>query len=134
MTRVSEQITLTSPGPGTRRSLKVHRYGSAGARPKAYLHAALHADEWPGLLTLNHLIGMLDEADADGRIAGEVVLLPFANPIGMAQRFNGYFAGRHAFDGSGRAGRLIEIVDRNGNRLTLIRDDAGRLTEVLDTL
>lgn len=105
MTRVSEEITLTSPGPGTRRSLKVHRYGSAGARPKAYLHAALHADEWPGLLTLNHLIGMLDEADADGRIAGEVVLLPFANPIGMAQRFNGYFAGRHAFDGSGNFNR-----------------------------
>jgi len=105
MPRTTEIIPLASPAPGTQRSLKVHRYGSLGARPKAYLHAALHADEWPGLLTLNHLIGLLDEADAEGNIKGEIVLLPYANPLGLAQRMNGYMMGRHAFDGGGNFNR-----------------------------
>lgn len=105
MTRTTERIALASPAPGTQRSLKVHRYGTPGARPKAYLHAALHADEWPGLLTLNHLIGRLDTADAEGGILGEIVLLPYANPMGLAQRLNGYSMGRHAFDGGGNFNR-----------------------------
>ena len=105
MPRITEEIALASPSPGTRRSLKVHRYGIPGARPKAYFHAALHADEWPGLLTLNHLIGLLDAADAGGRIAGEIVLLPYANPIGLSQHHHGYNTGRFASDGGGNFNR-----------------------------
>ena len=105
MPRVTEEIALASPSPGTRRNLKVHRYGAPGARPKAYFHAALHADEWPGLLTLNHLIGLLDAADAEGRIAGEIVLLPYANPIGLSQHNHGYNTGRYASDGGGNFNR-----------------------------
>jgi len=105
MTRITEEIALASPSPGTRRSLKVHRYGTPGARPMAYFHAALHADEWPGLLTLNHLIGLLDAADAEGRIAGEIVLLPYANPIGLSQHHHGYNTGRYASDGGGNFNR-----------------------------
>ncbi|MEN8195968.1 MAG: succinylglutamate desuccinylase/aspartoacylase family protein [Pseudomonadota bacterium] len=105
MPRITEEIALASPSPGTRRSLKVHRYGTPGARPKAYFHAALHADEWPGLLTLNHLIGLLDAADAEGRIAGEIVLLPYANPIGLSQHNHGYNTGRYASDGGGNFNR-----------------------------
>lgn len=105
MPRLTEEIALASPSPGTRRSLKVHRYGTPGARPRAYFHAALHADEWPGLLTLNHLIGLLDAADAEGRIAGEIVLLPYANPIGLSQHNHGYNTGRYASDGGGNFNR-----------------------------
>jgi predicted deacylase len=95
MPRITEEIALASPSPGTRRSLKVHRYGTPGARPKAYFHAALHADEWPGLLTLNHLIGLLDAADAEGRIAGEIVLLPpLARPDGCRDGKAGRQAGQ----------------------------------------
>ena len=63
ITHASEEIILASPG--TRCSLKVHRFGSAGARPKAYLYAALHADKWPGQLTPNHLNEMLEESNAN---------------------------------------------------------------------
>ncbi|MCK4866833.1 MAG: succinylglutamate desuccinylase/aspartoacylase family protein [Alphaproteobacteria bacterium] len=105
MPRITEEIALASPSPGTRRSLKVHRYGTSGARPKAYFHAALHADEWPGLLTLNHLIGLLDAADAEGRIVGEIVLLPYANPIGLSQHHHGYNTGRFSADGGGNFNR-----------------------------
>ena len=105
MTRVTEEIPLASPSPGTRRSLKVHRFGVPGARPKAYFHAALHADEWPGLLTLNHLIGLLDAAEAEGRITGEIVLLPYANPLGLGQHHHGHITGRFSADGGGNFNR-----------------------------
>ena len=76
---------LPAPAPGTARHLLVHRFGQANARPKAYLQAGLHADELPGVLVLRHLAGLLEAAEAEGRVRGEVVLVPVANPIGMAQ-------------------------------------------------
>ena len=80
------RIDLPAPAPGTARHLVVQRFGAAGARPKAYLQAALHADELPGVLVLHHLARLLAEAEAAGRVLGEVVLVPLANPIGLAQR------------------------------------------------
>lgn len=97
MKKTVERIALPSPSPGTRRELTVHRYGAPGARPRAYLQAALHADEHPGLLALNHLIRMLDEA-RDPMI-GEIVIVPIANPIGLSQQLHGYLVGRYDFSG-----------------------------------
>jgi len=105
MARTTEIIPLMSPAPGTSRHLKVHRYGTPAVGPKAYLHSSLHADEWPGLLTLHHLMVMLDKADLEKRITGEIVLLPFANPIGLSQRVNGSVLGRFNLDGSGNFNR-----------------------------
>ena len=105
MPRTTEIIPLLPPSPGTSRYLKVHRYGTPGTGPKAYLHSSLHADEWPGLLTLHHLMAMLDEADEAGKISGEIVLLPYANPIGMSQRVNGNLIGRFDLDGTGNFNR-----------------------------
>jgi len=116
--RLTTTIDLPSISAGTRRYLTVHRYGQAGARPKAYFQAALHADEWPGLLVLHHLTRLLDVADADGRIAGEVLVVPFANPIGLAQQVGAAHAGRYALDGSG---------DFNRGWPDLSVDAAGRL-------
>ena len=97
MKRTVERIPLPSLSPGTRRELTVHHYGTPGARPRAYLQAALHADEHPGLLTLNHLIRMLDEAPDP--IQGEIVIVPVANPIGLSQQLHGYLVGRYDFSG-----------------------------------
>lgn len=105
MSHTIEKIALKSPAPGTERFLTVHRFGTIGARPKVYLQAALHADEWPGLMALNHLIPMLDHADKAGRIMGEIVLLPYANPIGLDQRLGGAMPGRYSFDGAGNFNR-----------------------------
>ena len=58
--------------------------GRAGA-PKIYMHAALHADETPGMLILHHLLPRLQAAAEAGQIPGEVVVLPQANPLGGAQ-------------------------------------------------
>jgi len=95
MKRTVERIALPSLSPGTRRELTVHRHGQPGARPRAYLQAALHADEHPGLLALNHLIRMLDAARDP--ILGEIVIVPIANPIGLSQQLHGYVVGRYDF-------------------------------------
>ena len=95
-------IRLPSPAPGTERELKVRRYGTPGARPKAYLHAALHADEWPGLMALHHLSATLDALDAKGDIVGEVMVVPVANPIGLAQGINDHVVGRYALMDDGQ--------------------------------
>ena len=98
MPRQVERIALPAMSLGTGRELVVHRYGRPGARPKAYLQAALHADELPGGLVLHHLIRRLDEADAANRIRGEIILVPVANPVGLGQVVGGRHAGRLELD------------------------------------
>ena len=90
-----ERIALPSPSPGTERHLVVRRYGREGARPKAYIHASLHADETPPMLVLHHLARMLDEAAETGAIKGEIILVPYANPIGLDQEVGSTHVGRH---------------------------------------
>ncbi|WP_169579600.1 succinylglutamate desuccinylase/aspartoacylase family protein [Saccharospirillum impatiens] len=89
---ITKHLPLPSPAPGMQRHLMVHEYGS-GPR-KAYLQAGLHADEWPGLLTLQHLMASLDTLEQAGHIHQRVVIVPFANPVGMNQRLFGKFPGR----------------------------------------
>ncbi len=75
---------------GTERHLVSLHYGTrrrdATRSEKAYLQASLHADELPGMLVMHHLIALLDRAEAAGRMRGEVVLVPVANPIGLSQQ------------------------------------------------
>jgi len=98
------QILLPSPAPGTSRSLAVCRHGLPGARPRAYLHAGLHADEHPGLLVLHELRRLLDGTPASA-ITGEIVIVPVANPVGLTQHLNGHLVGRFGFDGTGNFNR-----------------------------
>jgi predicted deacylase len=116
------RIPLPSPAPGTQRHILVRRYGEPGARPKAYLHASMHADELPAILVAHHLARLLEEASADERILGEIVLVPVANPVGLAQRINGGLLGRHELDGGGNFNRnwpsLTEpLAERVGRQL-----------------
>ena len=121
---LSTRIALPSPAPGTRRELTVHHFGQPGARPKVYIQAALHADEWPGLLVVQHLLTRLQQAETEGAIQGEVVVVPVANPVGLAQYVNGRVIGRFDLDNSGNFNRnfpdltdivLAEVGDRLGD-------------------
>lgn len=87
-------IDLIAPAPGVSCRVAVQRYGTPGRGPKAYVQAALHADEVPALLVAQHLAALLAALEAQGRVAGEVVLVPMANPIGLAQRLLGQHEGR----------------------------------------
>ena len=105
MPTTTDCITLPAPAPGTYRLLRIHRYGIPGARPKAYIQAAIHADEIPALLVAQHLLRGLEQAQAQGQIVGEVVVVPVANPIGLSQHFNGRLLGRFDYEGTGNFNR-----------------------------
>lgn len=85
---------LLSPSLGQQRQLSSLHFGAPGARPKVYLQASLHADELPGMLVAHHLRHALAQAEAQGQLLGEVVLVPLANPIGLAQRLDRQPLGR----------------------------------------
>ena len=85
---------LTRNTPGVSIELQSLHFGRPGQGPKATIQAALHADEIPGLLVAHHLRERLAALEAEGRIVGEVVLVPVANPIGLAQRVLGAVEGR----------------------------------------
>ena len=117
------RIDLPVAAPGVQRTLTAHYYGAPGARPKAYIQAALHADEIPGLLVAQHLLRGLEQAHHDGRILGEIVVVPVANPIGLNQHLNGRLLGRFDFASTGNFNR--DFPDLTALALDRVR---GRLT------
>ncbi len=100
-----ESLSLLQPAPGTSRSLSVYRVGGSDPGPVVYLQAGLHADEWPGLLILQHLLQRLQHIESAGGIRGEIIIVPYANPIGMAQNLFGYVTGRFDMTGTGNFNR-----------------------------
>ena len=134
MTRETEKITLPVFSAGTTRHLLIHRWGK-GLNGKAYIQASLHADEIPGLLVAHHLIRLLEEADIQGQITGEIVVVPFANPIGLNQHVFDMHMGRHFLEtgenfnrawpdlAAGVSGRVASsLTDNAQTNVALIRD------------
>jgi uncharacterized protein len=90
--RSFREIPGGSPMQGWR--VPVVRFQAAKPGPRAYLQAALHADEQPGVAVIHELAMMLSAADAKGRLRGEIVLVPYANPIGLHQIIDQRHLGR----------------------------------------
>ena len=115
---ITEQIDIPSGSIGAAFQLAVHRFGKAGARPAIYIQAALHADEIPGMICATALRRELAVREAAGEIAGEIILVPVANPIGLAQEVLGNPIGRFNLADGGNFNRgfptfgqaLIEAV------------------------
>ena len=85
---------LLSPSLGSHKTLCSLHYGTPGRGPKIYIQASLHAEELPGMLVAHHLRRRLDDLHAQGRVRGEIVLVPAANPIGLQQWMAGNHQGR----------------------------------------
>ncbi len=100
-----ESVDIGKDKSGVARRLEFISFGAPGARPKAYVQTALHADELPGMLVIRRLIEACARADRNGDIAGEIVFAPVANPIGLAQ-----------IEGDYMQGRVERGSDRNFNR------------------
>jgi len=124
MPKTIERVDLRAMTPGTPgRRLNVLRYGKAGARPKAYLQAAIHSNEFPGMMVLHHLIPMLDKAQKAGAIKGEIVVVPHCNPIGLSQILMGNHLGRYDFFGRDNFNRNYHdladpVAEKVGAKLT----------------
>jgi len=83
---------------GNQKTLSSFHFGAPGQRPKVYIQASLHAEELPGMLVAHHLRALLEKAEAAGDIKGEIILVPVANPIGLAQRLDHKPMGRFDLD------------------------------------
>ncbi|WP_322045988.1 succinylglutamate desuccinylase/aspartoacylase family protein [Paraburkholderia sp. J67] len=84
---------LIAPALGTAREITSFHYGKPGGQ-KVYVQSSLHADELPGMLVSWALRRKLAAIEAEGRMRGEVVVVPVANPIGLNQQFLGHLVGR----------------------------------------
>ena len=91
---------LLSPSLGSHKTLTSFHYGLPGARPKVYVQASLHAEELPGMLVAHHLRSLLQAEEDAGTLVGEVIVVPVANPIGLAQRLDHKPMGRFELDTS----------------------------------
>jgi len=89
---------LLSPSLGSQKTLTSFHFGQRATGLKIYIQASLHAEELPGMLTAHHLRAQLEAAEAAGLIRGEIVLVPVANPIGLAQRLDHKPMGRFEQD------------------------------------
>ncbi|MCV2370872.1 succinylglutamate desuccinylase/aspartoacylase family protein [Roseateles oligotrophus] len=85
---------LMPASAGTARHVRSLHFGRAESGRKAYIQASLHADEVPPMLVAQALRERLLALEAAGLIAGEIVLLPMANPIGLSQEMQGVLCGR----------------------------------------
>ena len=97
-TKKIQRIALPQSSMGNGRRLTIIRYGTRANGKKAYIQAGLHADEPPGLLVMHHLVDELDQLDEEGRIDGEIVLVPVANPVGISQWRDTVLSGRADFN------------------------------------
>jgi len=87
-------IPLLQTAPGVQHSLQVMRFGVGLTGPKAYIQASLHADEAPAMLVAHQLAQALANHEQSGALLGEVTVVPYANPIGLAQIQLGQQEGR----------------------------------------
>lgn len=76
---------LRSSYLGTQRELISFHYGTGKPGQKIYIQSSLHADELPGMLVSHALRKRLAAIETANHIHGEIVIVPVANPIGLAQ-------------------------------------------------
>lgn len=109
-----ETVALAGDVPGVAYELRVHRLAGrdSGSAPAAYLQAALHADELPGVAALHALLPMLRTAEAAGRLRGDVTVVPVANPLGRAQFLLGGLQGRFHIGSGANFNRGFPLLPR----------------------
>jgi hypothetical protein len=90
-----QEHPLAFQAPGNRRTVISHHYGAGDT--KVYVQASLHADEIPGMLVAHHLHARLLALESAGDLCAEVVLVPVANPLGLAQQVLRHRLGRFEF-------------------------------------
>ncbi|MBA3449451.1 MAG: succinylglutamate desuccinylase/aspartoacylase family protein [Pseudaminobacter sp.] len=104
--------------------LPVFRF--AGASPEAptvYIQAALHGDELPGTVAIDALMPKLRAAEAEGRIRGSMTIVPWANPVGRAQRLFGEAQGRFHLGTRTNFNRDFPLLERPD--IALLQADAA---------
>ncbi|RZS82637.1 hypothetical protein EV217_3461 [Phyllobacterium myrsinacearum] len=108
----TETIQLAGDVPGNHIELRVLRFAGKDEKAvSAYLQSSLHGSELPGQAALHFLIPMLEKAGREGRIAGDITIVPQANPVGSAQWLSHQHLGRFEFFSSGNFNRSFPLLD-----------------------
>jgi len=90
---------------------------------KVYIQASLHADELPGIVVINHLMKLLEEADHKGLIRKQIVIVPYANPLGLSQKLMGAHIGRFSLSSGVNFNRnFLDITDKVAKRVDGLLD------------
>lgn len=100
---------LLSPSLGTQRSITSFHFGTAGTGSwprKVYIQASLHAGEIPGMLVAHKLRQQFAALEQQGLLQAEIVLVPVANPIGLAQQLHYQPQGRFDLESGENFNRL----------------------------
>lgn len=94
----TEQIDFAGDVPGIQVALRVLRFeGTDAGAPSAYLQSSLHGAELPGQAALHFLVPMLQQAKAEGRLRGNITIVPQANPVASNQWQSHQHLGRFEF-------------------------------------
>ena len=115
---------ISAPDSSMPCTLTSFHYGSPGVGKKVYIQCALHADEVPGMLVAQFLRKQFDALDAAGKICGEIVLVPAANPLGLAQAIIGAPFGRFDLTTGINFNRAYKHVAKD-----LMQSLGGKLTD-----
>lgn len=109
---------LLSPVPGTVRQIHSFHYGPQDGSRKIYIQASLHADELPGMLVAWYLKQRLAELENAGRLLGEIVVVPVANPIGLEQVLMDTPLGRYELESGENFNRwFVDLADQVGDEV-----------------
>jgi len=128
---------LLSPVPGTARCVHSFHYGPQNGAGKVYIQASLHADELPGMLVAWHLKQRLAELENAGRLLGEVVVVPVANPIGLEQVLMDTPLGRYELESGQNFNRgFVDLGQHVGDEIEarLTQDATQNRTLARDSL
>jgi predicted deacylase len=123
--------TIRGDLPGSDWRIKVLRFRGARAdgAPTAYLQAALHGDEVPGVATLHVLAAKLRALAARDDVFGDIVIVPVANPIGLSQSLAGEPTGRYDLSNRMNFNRDFPLL-AGPDPSPLIADDAPATASV----
>ncbi|BAP41174.1 succinylglutamate desuccinylase/aspartoacylase family protein [Pseudomonas sp. StFLB209] len=107
---------LVAPVPGTARQIHSFHYGPEHGTCKIYIQASLHADELPGMLVAWHLKQRLEELERAGKLKGEIVVVPVANPQGLEQVLMDTPLGRYELESGQNFNRhFVDLADQVGD-------------------
>ncbi|MBX8824289.1 succinylglutamate desuccinylase/aspartoacylase family protein [Ochrobactrum sp. SFR4] len=94
----TDHIQFAGDVPGIQVEMRVLRFEGADTNaPTAYLQSSLHGAELPGQAALHFLIPMLRKAEEEGRIKGDITIVPQANPVASNQWQSHQHLGRFDF-------------------------------------
>lgn len=123
-----ELLPIEFMSPGSEAYITALHFGDESL-PKIYIQASLHADELPGSLACFYLHQRFLDLEAQGCLHAHIVLVPFCNPLGLAQSVNYFHLGRFHLATGQNFNRLFTVPIKQAVFAELERNPLDLSTE-----